>query len=73
MTVVYEKSNYIFLVEFEEINPTKIIKVSHSLLANIPLDSNEVAELDGIDWIDNLPTTTIQRHFLIDELMNSFE
>ena len=59
-------------MEFEEANPTKITKATYSLLANIPLDSNQVAELDGINSIDDRddrPNTKIQRRFLIDELV----
>ena len=50
-------------MEFEEINPTKITKVA------VAYSSNHVAELDGIDWIDDLSTTKTQRDFLIDEVV----
>ena len=58
-----EKSAYIITMEFEEINPTKITKVA------VAYSSNHVAELDGIDWIDDLSTTKTQRDFLIDEVV----
>ena len=66
----YEKSAYILQVEFEETNPTKITKVTYSLLANITLDSNQVAELDGINWIDDRTIVLQQRFKDVFFLMN---
>ena len=77
----YEHSAYILNIYFDDINPMKIVSVSHSSLPRIPFKyssgfyefcqgrliigggdyTNQVAELDGIDFMDDLPSTKIQR------------
>ena len=77
----HEQSAYILNIYFDDINPAKIVNVSHLSLPRIPFKytsgfsefcqgrliigggewSNGLAELDGIDFMDDLPSTKIQR------------
>ena len=76
-----QQAAYILNIYFDDINPAKIVNVSHSSLPRIPFKHrcgfyescegrliigggqwrNQVYELDGIDFMDDLPSTKMHR------------